>query len=44
MDIMHVVLENMLGGNSKIGFPLVIANSERDIPGIEPGPGGEPAL
>ena len=27
----------MLGGSSMIGFPLVIAVSERDMPGIEPG-------
>jgi hypothetical protein len=25
---------------SMIGFPLVIANVDRDIPGIEPGPPG----
>ena len=27
----------MLDGSSMIGFPLVIADSERDMPGIEPG-------
>ena len=30
----------MVDGSSMIGFPLVIADSERDIPGIEPGPLG----
>ena len=28
------------GGSSMIRFPLVIAVSERDMPGIEPGPLG----
>ena len=28
----------MVGGSSKIGFPLVIDVSERHMPGIEPGP------
>ena len=27
----------MVGGSSMIGFPLVIAVSERDMPGIKPG-------
>ena len=36
-----VVHKNVVGGNSIIwGFPLVIANSEQDMPGIEPGPLG----
>ena len=30
----------MVDGSSMIRFPLVIAASERDIPGIEPGPQG----
>ena len=30
----------MVGGSSMIGFPLVIALHERDMPGIEPGPLG----
>ena len=30
----------MLGGSSMIGFPLVIAVSEQDMPVIEPGPLG----
>ena len=30
----------MVDGSSMIGFPLVIAGSERDMPGIEPGPLG----
>ena len=37
---MHVVHKNVLVGRSMIGFPLVIADSERDMPGIEPGPLG----
>ena len=36
----NVVHENVVGGSSMIGFPLVIAFSERDMPGIEPGPLG----
>ena len=36
----HVVHENVVGGSSMIRFPLVIAVSERDMPGIEPGPLG----
>ena len=36
----HVVHVNMVGGSSMIGFPLVIAVSDRDMPGIEPGPLG----
>ena len=36
----HVVHENAVDGSSMIGFPLVIAVSERDMPGIEPGPLG----
>ena len=32
----HVVLENVVGGSSMNGFPLVKADSERDMPGIEP--------
>ena len=34
----HVVQENMVDDSSMIGFLLVIADSEQDIPGIEPGP------
>ena len=34
------ITHNMVGGSSMIGFPLVIAVSERDMPGIEPGPLG----
>jgi hypothetical protein len=30
----------MVGGSSIIGFPLVIADSERDMPVIKPGPLG----
>ena len=37
---MHVVHENVVGGNSMIGFPLGIAVSERDMLEIEPGPLG----
>ena len=36
----YVVHNNVLGGSSMIGLPLVIAVSERDMPGIEPGPLG----
>ena len=36
----HEVHEKVGSGSSMIGFPLVIAVSERDIPGIEPGPLG----
>ena len=36
----HLVHENMVGGSSMIVFPLVIAVSERDLPGIETGPPG----
>ena len=32
------IKQNMVGGSSMIGFPLVIAVSERDMPGIKPGP------
>ena len=31
-DAVH---ENLVGGSSMIGFPLVIADSERDLPGIQ---------
>ena len=34
----HGIHESVMGGSSMIGFPLVIADSERDMPGIEPGP------
>ena len=34
----HVVHGNVVDGSSMIVFPLVIADSERDMPGIEPGP------
>ena len=30
----------MVDGSIMIGFPLVIADSEQDMPGIEPGPLG----
>ena len=33
----HVVHKNVVGGSSMIGFPLGIAVSEWDMPGIEPG-------
>ena len=36
----HVVHKNVVGGSSMIEFPLVIAVSKRDMPGIEPGPLG----
>ena len=37
--IKHVVHKNVVGGSSIIwGFPLVIADSEQDIRGIEPWP------
>ena len=39
--MIHEVHENVVGGSSIIwGFPLVIGDSERDMPGIEPGPPG----
>ena len=34
----YVVHENVVDGSSMIRFPLVIAVSERDLPGIKPGP------
>ena len=34
----HVVHENLEDGSRKISFPLVIADSERDMTRIEPGP------
>ena len=36
----HVVHENVVSGSSMIGFPLVIAVSDQDMPGMEPGPPG----
>ena len=36
----RVVHKNVVGGSNKIGFPLVIAVSERDIRAIERGPLG----
>ena len=36
----HVVHENVVGGRSMIRFPLVIAVSKRDMPGIKPWPLG----
>ena len=36
----HVVHENVQDGSSMIGFPLIIADSERDMPGIKPEPLG----
>ena len=41
IDYKHVVHENLIGSSSIIWvFPLVIADSEQDMPGIEPGPLG----
>ena len=37
---MHVVHKNMVDGCSMVGFPLVIVDSELDIPGTKPGPLG----
>ena len=34
--IKHVVHENVVGGSSMIGFPLVIAVSEQDNAGFKP--------
>ena len=39
---LHVEHKNVVGGSSIIGFPLLIADSERDMSGIEPGPLGWP--
>ena len=36
----HGIHKSVLGGRSMIEFPLVIADSKRDMPGIEPGPLG----
>ena len=36
----HVAHRNVVDGSSMIGFPLVMADSERDMPGIEHGPLG----
>ena len=39
----YVIHENVMGGSSMIWFPLVIvviAVSEPDMPGMEPGPPG----
>jgi hypothetical protein len=37
LDHKHTVHENLIGGSNIIWvFPLVIADSERDMPGIEP--------
>ena len=36
----HVVQETMAGGSNMIVFPVVIFDSERDMPGIQPGPLG----
>ena len=36
----HVLHANVVGGSSMIRFPLGIAVSEQDMPGIEPGPLG----
>ena len=33
----HLVDKSLVGGSSMIRFPLVIADSKRDMPGIEPG-------
>jgi hypothetical protein len=32
--------KNVVGGSSMIGFPLVIAVPEQNLPGFEPGPLG----
>ena len=40
MYFKHVVHINMVGGSSMMEFPLVIAVSEQDMPGIKPGPVG----
>ena len=32
----HVDHENVLDGSSMIRFPIVISDSEKDMPGIEP--------
>ena len=37
LKINHVVHKNVVGGSSMIWFPLVIAVSERHMPGIKPG-------
>jgi hypothetical protein len=37
-EVEHVVHENMEDGSSMLRFPLVIADSEQDMPGIKPGP------
>ena len=39
-DPMHVVHKNVVFGSSMIGFPLVIADSKQEMPGIQPGPLG----
>ena len=39
-DVKHVVQENVVDGSSLTRFPLVIGDSEPDIPGIEPLPLG----
>ena len=36
----RVIHKNVGDGSRMIGFPLVIADSEQDRPGIEPGPLG----
>ena len=38
--VLHVVHRTVVDGRSMIGFPLVITDSERDMPGIKPGPLG----
>ena len=45
MVIKNEIHKNVVGGSSMIGFPIVIAVSERDMPGIKPGPQtGTPSL
>ena len=34
----HIVHRNVVGGSSMVGFPLVIADSERDMQGIKTRP------
>ena len=40
VQIKHIEHRNVVEVSSMIGFPLVMADSERDKPGIEPGPLG----
>ena len=40
LGVKHVVHTTVVNGSSMIGFTIVIAESERDMPGIEPVPPG----